>query len=61
MIQRCGKCEANTETKGPESGARYQDETYGKGMRVHTPKADATKATCTVCGTVNAVAKGGAK
>jgi len=41
-----------------ENGAKYQDATYGKGMRLHTvtDKPSGKKvATCTVCGKVKAV------
>jgi hypothetical protein len=31
---------------------KFQDETYGKGMRLHNLGEDKKKAKCTVCGTV---------
>jgi len=49
MVLSCFRCESN---EGP--GARYQNEKYGHGMRVHnqTQSRQSTKLLhrCTVCG-----------
>lgn len=47
-VKRCG-CESKGVKKGVMSASEYQDEEYGKGMRVHTVKRDGSH-NCTVCG-----------
>ncbi len=47
-IKRCG-CQSKGVAKGVMSASEYQDQEYGKGMRVHTVKRDGSH-NCTVCG-----------
>lgn len=49
MVKRCG-CLENI--SGNKNGAKYQNEKYGKGMRVHNPfiKNNQKQCRCTVCG-----------
>ncbi len=47
-IKRCG-CQSKGVAPGVLSASAFQDEEYGKGMRVHTVKRDGSH-NCTVCG-----------
>lgn len=51
------KCTCTSHRGGIKLAAQYQDNKYGKQMRVHNQSGNEYKARCTVCGDVKGYAK----
>lgn len=49
------KCNCQGDKAGNSKAAKFQDEQYGKNVRIANPKLGNKQATCTVCGTVHTI------